>query len=110
MCCTCQSTKHYPVCVAAMHCHFILIFLTYYDGDDEEDIDNGDNGVCVGKPKKKQLAILIGRLMCLFIFPKFREAIIIRIMKNQLDQWIIFYLLENLKTFLNDVISKQERP
>lgn len=53
MCCTCQSTKHYPVCVAAMHCHFILIFLTYYDGDDEEDIDNGDNGVCVGKPKKK---------------------------------------------------------
>lgn len=41
-------------CVAAaMHCHFILIFLTYYDGDDEEDIDNGDNGVCVGKPKKK---------------------------------------------------------
>lgn len=40
-------------CVAAMHCHFIFIFLTYYDGDDEEDIDNGDNGVCVGKPKKK---------------------------------------------------------
>lgn len=31
-----------------MHCHFILIFLTYYDGDDEE-----DNGVCVGKAKKK---------------------------------------------------------
>lgn len=46
-------------------------------------IDNGDNGACVGKPKKKKLAILIGRLMCLFIFPKFREARIIPIIKKK---------------------------
>lgn len=52
--------------------------------------------------------------MCLFIFPKFREAIIIRIMKKSneklarsMDNILSFRESQN---FLNDVISKQERP